>query len=83
MSTSPIKSTLLPNTPSYPSYPHSYQTPSPISPPSYPANSPLPYFIQIHVTDDHTIYALRNDGAIFKRLHGETWKEIPLPETGK
>ena len=74
-----------------PTYPLYRQTPSPfspppypaISPPPYPANSPLPYFIQIHVTDDHTIYALRNDGAIFKRLHGETWKEIPLPETGK
>ena len=70
MSTSSLKSTLLPNSP-------------PLFPLPHAANSPLPYFIQIHVTDDHTIYALRNDGAIFKRLHGETWKEIPLPETGK
>ena len=71
MSTSPIKSTLLPNSPSFPSYA------------SMKSHVPPPYFIQIHITDDHTIYALRNDGAIFKRLHGETWKEIPLPETGK
>ena len=70
MSTSPIKSTLLPNSP-------------PLFPLPHAANTPPPRFIQIHVTDDHTIYALRNDGAIFKRLHGETWKEIPLPETGK